>query len=187
MALLDLGGAPSERRSTNHELPLVPFIDFLLCIVAFLLVTAVWSQMARLEANARVPGDPGDGPPPQHAPELHVDMRAADRFVLEWRQGDTVLARDEVPRSRIRGPADAVRFPALSDAVSRLWKSGGAHRSAADPVRDRAVLHSGNAVSFEEIAAALDAIEVPLRPRVGTDNAAMTPLSPAFKVVFAVD
>jgi hypothetical protein len=55
MATIDVGGR-SSRRELNRELTLVPFIDFLLCIVAFLLVTAVWSQMARLEAQANVPG-----------------------------------------------------------------------------------------------------------------------------------
>ena len=41
MATLDIATA-AERRTVNRELPLVPFIDFLLCIVAFLLVTSGW-------------------------------------------------------------------------------------------------------------------------------------------------
>jgi biopolymer transport protein ExbD len=57
MAGIDVGGH-GGKRSTNHEIPLIPFIDFLLCLVAFLLVTAVWSQMARINADARVPGPP---------------------------------------------------------------------------------------------------------------------------------
>ena len=57
MAGIDVGGGHG-RRSVNQELPLVPFIDFLLCLVMFLLVTAVWSQMARLNADAQVPGPP---------------------------------------------------------------------------------------------------------------------------------
>ena len=58
MAGIDVGGGGHGRRSVNQELPLVPFIDFLLCLVMFLLVTAVWSQMARLNADAQVPGPP---------------------------------------------------------------------------------------------------------------------------------
>ncbi len=58
MAGIDVGGGHGGKRATNHEHPLIPFIDFLLCLVAFLLVTAVWSQMARINADARVPGPP---------------------------------------------------------------------------------------------------------------------------------
>jgi len=56
MAGIDTGGGHGGKRSTNHEIPLIPFIDFLLCLVAFLLVTAVWSQMARINADARTKG-----------------------------------------------------------------------------------------------------------------------------------
>jgi hypothetical protein len=59
MAGIDVGGGHGGKRNVNHEIPLIPFIDFLLCLVAFLLVTAVWSQMARINADARVPGPVG--------------------------------------------------------------------------------------------------------------------------------
>ena len=62
MAQIDTGSPAARGRATNHELPLVPFIDFLLCLVSFLLITAVWSQMApcstsRRESTCRT-GDP---------------------------------------------------------------------------------------------------------------------------------
>jgi len=71
MAGIDVGGGGHGRRSVNQELPLVPFIDFLLCLVMFLLVTAVWSQMARLNADAQVPGPPN--------PEKDIDSRRRKR------------------------------------------------------------------------------------------------------------
>ena len=83
MAGIDLGGTHGGRRSNNQELPLIPFIDFLLCLVAFLLVTAVWSQMARVSADARVPGPPSN-PSIDSQPEreLHVEMRGERTFQL---------------------------------------------------------------------------------------------------------
>ena len=36
MAGIDVGGGHGGKRATNHEIPLIPFIDFLLCLVAFL-------------------------------------------------------------------------------------------------------------------------------------------------------
>ena len=180
MASIDVGGS-SSRRELNRELTLVPFIDFLLCIVAFLLVTAVWSEMARLDARANVPGLPSLLPSEPPGPELHVHLSRGDRFVIEWRQGNVVLTEDAVPR-KPAAPDDAVvRFPALAAEVTKSWEKSGVHRSPSDPRRDRAVLHAGNAALFEEIVAGMDAIQATSREVSGVGN------MPAFDVVFAVD
>jgi hypothetical protein len=184
MATIDVGGA-SSRRELDSPLPLVPFIDFLLCIIAFLLVTAVWSQMARLDADAKVPGkDVAVADPP--SPELHVDLRERDRFVLEWRQGGLVLSKDELARhegaarSDDQGGPGQVRFPELARHVHQLWTRDGVHRAADDRARDRAVLHTSNAAAFEEIVAAMDAIAMTRRPAGGGTE-------PAFNIVFAMN
>lgn len=39
--------------SVNVELNVVPFIDLMSCLTAFLLVTAVWSQYAQIEINPK--------------------------------------------------------------------------------------------------------------------------------------
>jgi biopolymer transport protein ExbD len=179
MATIDVGSG-SGRRALNHELTLVPFIDFLLCIVAFLLVTAVWSDMARLPTSARAPGQASMAPEAPQA-ELHVDMRRDGRFVLEWRLGSTVLVQDEIARRAETAPSGVLRYPALAGEVARLWAAHGAHRSPLDAERDRAVLHTGNGAEFEEIVAAMDAIHATSR---ATPHGA--PAS-AFDVVFAVD
>jgi biopolymer transport protein ExbD len=56
MASIDTGGGHGGKKSVDREIPLVPFIDLLLCCVMFLLVTAVWNQLARLDANQQQPG-----------------------------------------------------------------------------------------------------------------------------------
>jgi biopolymer transport protein ExbD len=182
MATIDVGGS-SSRRELNRELTLVPFIDFLLCIVAFLLVTAVWSEMARLEVRANVPGEPVRLPEdarPVERPELHVYMRRSDRFLVEWRQGNVVISQDEIPRTA--APSEGVlRFPALATEIARTWARTAAHRAPTDPLRDRAVLHAGNTAVFEEIVAAMDAIHATFRAAPGAFAA------PAFDPVFAVD
>lgn len=38
-----------DKKSVNVELNIVPFIDLMSCLVAFLLVTAVWLDIARLD------------------------------------------------------------------------------------------------------------------------------------------
>lgn len=51
MASISAGNGQSGKRALDHEIPLVPFIDLLLCCVMFLLVTAVWNQLASLPAT----------------------------------------------------------------------------------------------------------------------------------------
>jgi biopolymer transport protein ExbD len=184
MATLDVGGA-SGRRALNHDIPLVPFIDFLLCIVAFLLVTAVWSRLAVVDASALVPRDAKDPPSAEEMPSvLHVDMRSSDEFLLSWRKGNTVVSEERVPRAEVRHAESQVRYPALADAVARAWNASGLHRGTADPVRDRAVVHSGNAAPFDDIVATMDAIRAVRRAPTG----ALRVRDPsAFDVVFAVD
>jgi biopolymer transport protein TolR len=44
-------------RGKSSELNLVPYIDLLTCMVAFLLITAVWTQLAQLHVRQRAGGD----------------------------------------------------------------------------------------------------------------------------------
>jgi len=46
-------GAESGERSVDVELNVVPFIDLMSCLTAFLLVTAVWSQYAQINIKPK--------------------------------------------------------------------------------------------------------------------------------------
>jgi biopolymer transport protein ExbD len=61
----------SQGKSLNVELNIVPFIDLMSCLTAFLLVTAAWTQIASLDTKAKGkardapvcnPGDPCEDP-----------------------------------------------------------------------------------------------------------------------------
>ena len=56
---VDTGGK-SGKKPLNAELNLVPYIDLLTCMVAFLLITAVWTQLARLQAQQKGQGQAGE-------------------------------------------------------------------------------------------------------------------------------
>ncbi len=177
--MASIGGDPAAgRRALNHELPLVPFIDFLLCLVAFLLVTAVWTQAARLRADAKVPGKPDD-PPGTPSKELHLAIRDAE-FEISWKQGATVLERKTIARKATQTADGTLRYVELGDALGKEWKAHGVHQSIGDPTPDRAVLHSGNATEYAEIVAVLDALH-------GTKRSVGSEKMPAFAVAFAVD
>ena len=65
-------GGKSGKKSVNADLNLVPYIDLLTCMVAFLLITAVWSQLARLEAHQKGQGQAGEDTPPEKIVKLVV-------------------------------------------------------------------------------------------------------------------
>ena len=68
---VDTGGK-SGKKSVNADLNLVPYIDLLTCMVSFLLITAVWSQLARLEAHQKGQGQAGEDTPPEKQLKLVV-------------------------------------------------------------------------------------------------------------------
>jgi biopolymer transport protein TolR len=53
------------KKSLNVDLNLVPYIDLLTCMVAFLLITAVWTQLSRLQAQQKGQGQAGEETPPE--------------------------------------------------------------------------------------------------------------------------
>jgi biopolymer transport protein ExbD len=61
MAISVEGGGKSGRKSVSHELNLVPYIDLLTCMIAFLLITSIWTQLARLEVTQKGQGAETDG------------------------------------------------------------------------------------------------------------------------------
>jgi hypothetical protein len=155
-------GEKSGRRSVDHTLPLVPFIDFMICLVAFLIVTAVWTQAARINATGKAPGDLlGLAPEPQK--ELHV-LTSASSFELRWQRGALVLETQRVPRVSmpLTDGAEA-RYPGLSEAITKEWQAQGEHRRTDDRQLDRAVLHVPNDLPFSEMVAVLDALHAPRR------------------------
>jgi biopolymer transport protein TolR len=70
-------GNKGGKKPLNADLNLVPYIDLLTCMVAFLLITAVWSQLARLEAHQKGAGQAGtDDAPPEKQLKLVVVVNA---------------------------------------------------------------------------------------------------------------
>jgi biopolymer transport protein ExbD len=163
------------RKATNDEINMVPMIDLMVCCISFLLITAVWSHMARINSNALVPGgtDPVTAAP---EPRLHVDARTDGAFTLTWRQGSTVINTFEVPRVSQKG-----RFADLGSRIAAEWAANGAHRDPSDRSFDQAVLHTGDQLPFGEIVSIIDAIHAPKR-RI----ASLEPV-PAFNVTFATN
>lgn len=181
-----------SRRALDSEINMIPMIDLLMVTIAFLLVTAVWSHLNRINASANVPGaDPG--PPPKVEPRLHVEMRDPTKFVLHWNQGATVLRTLDLPRRDVILPADpahpgkTIRFPDLASAIGDEWRAAGVHKDPADPAPDQIVLHTDNATPYGVLIGVIDAAYEVKRP---TSSVRGTPHGggvSAFNVTFATD
>ena len=187
MAGIDTGGGHGKGRSVNQEIPLIPFIDFLLCLVSFLLITAVWTQMSRINADARVPGPPDPDKEIEEQKKdktLHVEMRGEEKFELVWKEGNTVINTISIDRKKSTLGGDDFSYPDLAEKIAAEWESNGSHRAPTDLKRDQAVLHTDNTTKFEDLIAVIDAIYTPQREfKVGTAVEQV----PAFNVTFAVN
>ncbi len=180
-------GRDGGRRSLDSEINMIPMIDLLMVTISFLLITALWSSMGRLNADAQVLGPPDPIANPVVEKLLHVEMREPDKFVLVWKQGATVVDTIVVPRDDGKsvvkdGTRSTARFPDLAAQVAEQWKSAGAHRDPGDRALDQVVLHTDDKTEYFKIVGVLDAIYQTKRPM--TARGKTEPVS-AFKVAFS--
>lgn len=133
------GGGHGGKKSLDSEIPLVPFIDLLLCCVMFLLVTAVWNRLARLEANQQIPGNPNPSdPPPEPSIQLYLQVTSTGYVIAS-----SVGERIEVPMNGEDYDMDTLR--------TRLQE-----RRAAEPNRHDLIVAPEDGVVFEDVIAAMD-------------------------------
>jgi len=183
-------GGKGGRRSLDSEINMIPMIDLLMVTISFLLITAVWSHMARLNADAQVPGPPRPTEDLQNIPpekQLHIEMRSAEKFVLIWKQAGTVISTVDVPRKdvvSVEGATRVVRFPDLAAKITSEWTTVGTHRDATDKKFDQAILHTDNDTPYGAIIGVIDAVYQVHRPfQSGTKAESV----PAFNMTFSVN
>jgi biopolymer transport protein ExbD len=196
MGGVDIGGGGGKRKSLDSEINMIPMIDLLMVTISFLLITAVWTHMARINADAQVPGPPRpDVEQEKVEPEkqLHVMMQGDNckdnpcKFVLVWKQGSTTVDSIDVPRRDVvtkDGSQDVFRYPDLAAKIESEWKAKGQHSNPTDKKLDQAILHTDNKTEFKFIIGVIDAIyqthrDISLGPK--------TEKLPAFNITFSVN
>lgn len=180
MAGVDIA-AKGGKRSQNAEINMIPFIDLLFMMLAFLLVTAVWTANSSISANAQVPDNPNEPVTPQPEEKLlHVHVGALD-FTLVWKQGSTVLSEVKVPKEKT--DADHMSYPELAKRIRAEWELKGGHKDPIDQKVDNVVLHADNRAPYKELAAVMDAVHATKRDmKVGATVAQV----PAMNLTFSV-
>ena len=133
------GGGHGGKKNVDSEIPLVPFIDLLLCCVMFLLVTAVWNRLARLDANQQVPGQASaDQPPPEEQIRLYLQVTQTG-FTIASTAGERI----EIPKSGDEYDLETLR--------TRLVE-----RRQAEPNRHDLIVAPEDGVMYEDVIAAMD-------------------------------
>ena len=140
MGGISVGGGGSGKKSVNSEIPLIPFIDLLLCCVMFLLVTAVWNQLAQLEINQQQPGQPDESPIQEQEERVKLILQInSSGYVL----GDTAgvshtipLAGESYDRGELRTKLD--------------------ERKRTEPNREDIILAPDDGVRYEDVIHAMD-------------------------------
>jgi len=132
----DGGRGRGGRKSVNSELLLVPYIDLLTCMIAFLLIAAVWTQLARLSIQQKGQGEEGTSATPQ-----------AKIAVLVHRDGFALIVdKDQLP---VPGPPGAHDFAALAKELKELKKT--------HPDKTDVQVLSEDAIKFELLVQTMDA------------------------------
>jgi biopolymer transport protein TolR len=72
------GGAPvpeggSGKKSVDFQLNMIPFIDLLSVLISFLLMTSVWTQVAKIDVR-QSPNLPSDDPTPPPPDETKLNL-----------------------------------------------------------------------------------------------------------------
>ena len=130
-------GNKSGKKQLNAELNLVPYIDLLTCMVAFLLITAVWTQLARLQAQQKGQGQAGEETPP----ELQVKV-----VVMVNQEGfNLVVGQDQTPIPKKGAEYDFERLAA------ELKKAKDGH-----PDKNDAQVASEDTIKFDVLVRAMD-------------------------------
>lgn len=141
MGGISVGGGHGGKKSVDSEIPLVPFIDLLLCCVMFLLVTAVWNQLARIDANQKQPGQQApDQPPPEEKIKVVLQVQASG-YVISSTAGDRI----EVPKA-----GDSYDQEALREKLQE--------RKRLEPNRNDLVVAPEDGVLYADVISAMDIV-----------------------------
>jgi biopolymer transport protein ExbD len=179
MAGVDVGGGGGGKRKVDQEINMIPFIDLLMVTISFLLITAVWSSMARMNANAQVPSptkkDTEKKKNEKEPAALHVRVSDKDKKVhLQWQMGNKT---DDIVSVDME-PDETGRYPKLEDEIKKAFVSGqGPQNIRGDDLGytsqeapdhganalNHAILHVDNAFPFKEVIKVIDAIYAPRR------------------------
>ena len=121
-------GGKQNKKALDAELNLIPFIDLLICCICFLLITAVWTELAHIEVQQKATGrSETTAPLPKNArvailvsDEGYTLVVGSQRQVIA-KKGvayDTARLAGALKKVRIRIPGKSDLTVAAEDGIS---------------------------------------------------------------------
>ena len=141
MGGVNVDGGGGGKKSVDSEIPLVPFIDLLLCCIMFLLVTAVWNKLARIDANQQQPG--------QSAP-LDAEPDDSIRLFLQVKSTGYVIAATDGTNIEIPKNGEEFDQEALRERLQE--------RRQQEANRTDLVVAPEDGVLYQDVIAAMDIV-----------------------------
>jgi biopolymer transport protein TolR len=134
-------GGKGRGKSMGVDLNLVPFIDFMSCLIAFLMIAAVWTQIASLDVEQSISNSPPvDTPPPETppVPPLTVHVKAEGHWI-----GRKVEEGVQVPKV-----GETYDYAKLRELMTKDHETY--------PVEEMVVINTDDGVPYEEMIQVLD-------------------------------
>ncbi len=79
-AMPEQGGGHKQKKKLDAVINVVPAIDLLSCCISFLLFTAVWTQISRLQAQQL--GTPAAAPTPVELKQLQITLSLTEKGLV---------------------------------------------------------------------------------------------------------
>lgn len=146
------GAAPVEsgkkgKKSLDAELNLVPFIDLLSCLISFLLITAVWTQISSVRV-ASTGGLSNEEQPPKEQTTIDIRVTMTERgYALS-------LAGNMVDMPKVAKPEGGTTFDS-KQLVEKLKLVKQQY-----PEQRAVTVAAEDAIGFEDLVATVDAVAV---------------------------
>src|SRR5207245_4313467 len=140
------GAAPQPhtkvgKKALDAEINLVPFIDLLSCCISFLLITAVWTQIAGLQVASS-----GGPPDPQQKQEQTIDVK----LLLTEKGYQLAMAGGMVEIPKVNGSEGTPGFDrkTLSEKLKTL--------KASLPEQSAITVQPEDAVAYDDLVNTVD-------------------------------
>ena len=154
-----------EKGSVNVELNIIPFIDLMSCLTAFLLVTAVWVQIAQLDLKPKGKSrDPSQVKPDEEKVVLSVLIQHDNIWLVQSRIGE----QQAIPRTGDPAAYWGTFHASLADLKkSALFVGHNQIELAAEGLTDETVVHYQDLITAMDLARSAGFSDIGLTDRDG--------------------
>jgi biopolymer transport protein TolR len=134
-------GGKGRGKNMMVDLNLVPFIDFMSCLIAFLMIAAVWTQIASLDVEQNI------APPNQDPPEI-IDPPPPPPLTVHIRSDGTWIARKVEDGTNIPKLGEVYDYTKLEELMKKD------HETL--PAEELVIINTDDGVAYEEMVKVLD-------------------------------